>query len=185
MKVHRRETGIRCRYALADSRGNRALVHDLGALELAEGRAAPGSSPESFIRFHRIAAGDERNRLTTKRVPPVSILRPGNQIADSLPQLPSAPSLPCSLAPLLPRSLAPCFSLLRSRRVRRLFIVARIFHQHRRARNEIVADLVLARGMKADAQRLTLPIGQSARGAGRTPGIEGCKLLGQHRLAHG
>ena len=43
MKVLRRETGIRCRNALADSRGNRALVHDVGALELVEGRAAPRS----------------------------------------------------------------------------------------------------------------------------------------------
>jgi hypothetical protein len=42
MKVHRHEIGIRCRTARVDSCGNRALVHDLGAVELAEGTAAPG-----------------------------------------------------------------------------------------------------------------------------------------------
>ncbi len=53
MKVYRRETGIRCRHALADSRGNRALVYGVGALELVEGRAAPGSWPDPIVRRFR------------------------------------------------------------------------------------------------------------------------------------
>jgi len=40
VRIFRRETRIRCSNARTDSRGNRTLVHDLGALELAEGRAA-------------------------------------------------------------------------------------------------------------------------------------------------
>ncbi len=53
MKVCRRETGIRCWHALADSRGNRALVYGVGALELVEGRAASGSRPVPIVRRFR------------------------------------------------------------------------------------------------------------------------------------
>ncbi len=53
MKVYRRETGIRCRHALADSRGNRALVYGVGALELVERSATSGVSPDPVIRRFR------------------------------------------------------------------------------------------------------------------------------------
>ena len=56
VRVHCHETRNRCRYALVDSRGSRTLVHDLGALQMVGGRAAPGSSPEPIIWRFRLTA---------------------------------------------------------------------------------------------------------------------------------
>jgi hypothetical protein len=105
VRVHRHEIRNRCRYALVDSRGSRTLVHDLGPLELAEGRAPSRSSPEPFIRRYRLAAS--RLEMSATGAEPIAVrLSPIRKRRETLAQrapLSSqiarrlADSLPCSL----------------------------------------------------------------------------------------
>jgi hypothetical protein len=54
MKVHRHETGTRRPNARADSSRNRALVHDVGALELVERASALVPNPRSSHQKHSV-----------------------------------------------------------------------------------------------------------------------------------
>ena len=103
MKVRRRETGIRCRYALADSRGNCAVVHDLGALELAQGRATPGSSPKPIIWHFRLNA--PQLGMSAAEAEPISVHLSSIRLL--------APSLPCSLFLAISQPADPAFLLRR------------------------------------------------------------------------
>ena len=71
----------------------------------------------------------------------------------------------------------PLFRLGFRCRRRRLRLVARVLHQHRRAGNNIEAHRLLARGMEGDAQRLALPLGGAAGWVGVVLRIEGRQLF--------